>query len=123
MGLDVFTSLEEQNLFLIQTSQDTEQMLEEIQQKLAERKRTMGAQTFKLSQNIEELAERVKQVHAACGNDNSDHDRDTLQMLGAIEAKLEEFLAALDEAEECGLKQLVEREERNKERDRRDFVR
>merc|ERR1719498_1300993 len=35
--LEVYTSLEEQNLFLIQTSQDKEQTLEEIQQKLTEK--------------------------------------------------------------------------------------
>jgi len=154
--LDIFTSLEEQNLFLIQTSQDTEQMLEEIQQKLAEKKRTMGAQHFKLRDNIaeleahineekeqsdqirqmlsqknraseqdqllHELAEKVMEVHAACGHD-TDHDPDTLQMLGAIEAKLEEYLANLDEAEEGGQAGRLDELERTKERERRDFVR
>lgn len=154
--LDIFTSLEEQNLFLIQTSQDTEQMLEEIQQKLAEKKRTMGAQHLKLRDNIaeleahikeeqdkseeirqmlsmkrrakeqdqmlHELAEKVMEVHAACGHDK-DHDPDTLQMLGAIEAKLEEYLAALDEADNSGQAQLLKTLEQTKERERRDFVR
>jgi len=154
--LDIFTSLEEQNLFLIQTSQDTEQMLEEIQQKLAEKKRTMGAQHLKLRDNISELeshiydekeqsdqirtmlsqkrraseqdqllhelAEKVMEVHAACGHD-TDHDPDTLQMLAAIEAKLEEYLANLDEAEESGQAQLLKELEFKKERERRDFVR
>jgi|Transcript_25630 hypothetical protein len=154
--LDIFTSLEEQNLFLIQTSQDTEQMLEEIQQKLVERKKIMGAQHQKLRESIEELeqqikeeraqcdmsklslsqkrgaseqdkllhelAEKVMEVHAACGHD-TDHDPDTLQMLGAIEAKLEEYLAALDEAEESGQAGLLKTLEQGKERDRREFVR
>jgi len=154
--LDIFTSLEEQNLFLIQTSQDTEQMLEEIQQKLVERKKIMGAQHQKLRENIEELeqqikeeraqcdmskmslsqkrgaseqdkllhelAEKVMEVHAACGHD-TDHDPDTLQMLGAIEAKLEEYLAALDEADESGQAGLLKTLEQGKERDRREFVR
>jgi hypothetical protein len=154
--LDIFTSLEEQNLFLIQTSQDTEQMLEEIQTKLAEKKRTMGFQHLKLRESIaeleqqikeerargdeirqqlsqkngdseqgkllSELAEKVMEVHAACGHD-TDHDPDTLQMLGAIEAKLEEYLAALDEAEESGQSQLLKSLESQKERDRREFVR
>merc|ERR1719456_303401 len=57
--LDIFTSLEEQNLFLIQTSQDTEQMLEEIQQKLADKKKTMGAQHLKLRENISELESHI----------------------------------------------------------------
>jgi len=154
--IDIFTSLEEQNLFLIQTSQDTEQMLEEIQQKLVERKKIMGAQHQKLRENIEELeqqikeeraqcdvsklalsqkrgaseqdkllhelAEKVMEVHAACGHD-TDHDPDTLQMLGAIEAKLEEYLAALDEAEESGQAGMLKTLEQGKERDRREFVR
>jgi hypothetical protein len=154
--LDIFTSREEQNLFLIQTSQDTEQMLEEIQQKLAGRKRTMGAQHLKLRENIaeleahiaeekdqseqirqmlsqkcrtseqdqllHELAEKVMQVHSACGHD-TDHDPDTLQMLGAIEAKLEEYLAALDEAEEGGQQQRLKELEVAFEKERRDFVR
>lgn len=154
--LDIFTSREEQNLFLIQTSQDTEQMLEEIQQKLASKKQTMGAQHLKLRDNIteleshitdekeqsdqirqmlsqkrraseqdqllHELAEKVMEVHAACGHD-TDHDPDTLQMLGAIEAKLEEYLANLDEAEEGGQAQLLKEQEFKKERERRDFVR
>lgn len=154
--LDIFTSLEEQNLFLIQTSQDTEQMLEEIQQKLADKKKTMGAQHMKLRESISELethiasekeqsdvirqmlsqkrraseqdellhalAEKVMEVHTACGH-QQDHDPDTLQMLGAIEAKLEEYLAILDEAEEGGQAQLLRELEFKKERERRDFVR
>merc|ERR1712232_449637 len=59
--LDVFTSLEEQNLFLIQTSQDTEQMLEEIQQRLVDKKRTMGAQTSKLKQSIAGLESQISE--------------------------------------------------------------
>merc|ERR1719353_1694490 len=148
--LDIFTSLEEQNLFLIQTSQDTEQMLEEIQQKLTEKKKTMGAQHLKLKDNIaeleahiksekdqcelirqslsqknraseqaqllHELAEKVMEVHAACGHD-TDHDPDTLQMLGAIEAKLEEYLATLDETEESGQGGLLKSLEQVKERE------
>jgi hypothetical protein len=154
--LDVFTALEESNLFLIQNSQDTEQSLEELQQKFAEMKRTSDAKTGKMKQNIthlekqisdekskceelrqmlsqkhgateqEELLEmmavKVADVHVACGQ-TSDHDPDTLQMLGAIEAKLEDFLSALDEAEECGLAAQVEALERYKEKDRRELVR
>lgn len=154
--LDVFTTLEEQNLFLIQTSQDTEEMLEDIQQKLIEKKKTMGYQTLKLQQNISqlqgaikedqdkseyirhmlsqkrgaseqdqllaELAEGVMEVHGACGHD-SEHDPDTLQMLGNIESKLEEFLHILDDAEENGLAKTVFDESSRKEKARRDEVR
>jgi len=44
-------------------------------------------------------------------------------MLGAIEAKLEEYLAALDEAQNSGQEQLLKELEFKKERERRDFVR
>merc|ERR1719499_1995967 len=154
--LDVFTSLEESNLFLIQNSQDTEQALEELQQKFGEMKRTSSAKSNKMKQTIaqlkqqigdeqarceelrqsvsqkhgaseqeelmKELAEKVVEVHNACGYD-AEHDPDTLQMLGAIEAKLEEFLAFLDEAELIGEKDKVEALERQKESDRRKLVR
>mmetsp|Transcript_1361 Transcript_1361/g.2407 ORF Transcript_1361/g.2407 Transcript_1361/m.2407 type:complete len:565 (-) Transcript_1361:80-1774(-) len=154
--LDVFTSLEEQNLFLIQTSQDTEQMLEEIQQKLVEKKKTMGHQTLKLQQNISqlqgvikedqdkseyirhmlsqkrgaseqdqllaELAEGVMEVHGACGHD-SEQNPDSLQMLGNIEKKLEDYLTQLDDAEENGLSKVVFDESSRKEKARRDDVR
>merc|ERR1712187_590108 len=133
--LEIFTALEESNLFLIQNSQDTEQALEELQQKFAEVKRSSDAKTGKMEQNIEnlkeqiaterskceeakqilsqkkgsneqekllaEMAEKVAEVHSACGH-TSDHDANTLKMLGAIEAKLEEFLVALDEFDEQG---------------------
>jgi len=52
--LEVFTSLEEQNLFLIQTSQDKEQTLEEIQQKLTEKKRAISCQIEKMEQRMGE---------------------------------------------------------------------
>jgi len=58
--LEVFTSLEEQNLFLIQTSQDKEQTLEEIQQKLTEKKKVMGTQISKLQMNMAEVHDLIK---------------------------------------------------------------
>lgn len=58
--LEVFTSKEETNLFLIQGSQDKEQTLEEIAQKLAEKKRVMGCQIEKLQQSIAELEDHIK---------------------------------------------------------------
>ena len=38
--LDIFTTLEEQNLFLIQNSQETEQALEELKQTFGEQNKT-----------------------------------------------------------------------------------
>jgi hypothetical protein len=57
---EVFTSLEEQNLFLIQTSQDKEQTLEDWSQKLANKKRQMGSQIQKLQENITDLEGLIK---------------------------------------------------------------
>merc|ERR1719386_55987 len=66
--LEVFTAKEETNLFLIQGSQDKEQMLEEIQQKMTEKKRVMGFQIQKLQQNIAEyddfIADTRSQIEA-----------------------------------------------------------
>lgn len=64
--LDVFTSLEESNLFLIQNSQDTEQALEELQQKYEEIKRSSGATTNKMKQNISHLEQQISQENARC---------------------------------------------------------
>merc|ERR1719446_1473706 len=59
--LEVFTSLEEQNLFLIQTSQDKEQTLEEIQQKLTEKKKAISCQMEKLQHSMAEVEGYIKE--------------------------------------------------------------
>merc|ERR1719446_69316 len=59
--LEVFTTMEEQNLFLIQTSQDKEQTLEESQQKLNEKKRSIGLHLAKLHQNMAEVEGYIKE--------------------------------------------------------------
>lgn len=153
--LDVFTSLEESNLFLIQNSQDTEQANEELTQIFNEKKRKRNAYSNRTSQNIahlqqqiaeghlqceelrlalsqkhgaseqeellKEMAEKVVEVHKECGYE-AERDPDTLQMLGMIEAKLEEYLAFLDEAEEIGEKEKVAALEKVKEQERRLLV-
>jgi len=153
--LDVFVSLEESNLFLIQNSQDTEQTLEELQQRFDETKRVSNAKTEKMQQGMKalelqiaderskiddlnlklsqkhgsseqdqflrELMEKTIEVNAACGHD-TEHDPDTLLMLAAIEAKLEEHLGAIDDAEANGYAALVDRLEREAEVARREKV-
>jgi len=157
--LEVFSTLEENNLFLIQTGQDTEEALEELQKKFEDLKRTRGAHAAREKAKIEnlnreiaserakceelengvsqkngssmqeellrEMKEKVREVHSTCGY-VADKDPDTLLMLRDIEAKMEEYLAALDEAEESGLAAHVQdlerqafqlrREKRRKER-------
>merc|ERR1712050_261447 len=64
--LEIFTALEESNLFLIQNSQDTEQALEELQQRFAEVKRTSDAKTGKMEQNIAVLHEQIAVEKQKC---------------------------------------------------------
>lgn len=155
--LDVLTALEESNLSWIQNSQDTEQALEELDQKFHEMRRTSDAKTSKMKQQISqlerqiadermkceelrqqisqknsaseqeellaEMAERVSEVHAACDTSADSHDPDTLQMLAFIEAKLEEYLSELEDAEKKGFEKQVESLELAKYKQRRAFVR
>ncbi|RHY55375.1 hypothetical protein DYB37_003776 [Aphanomyces astaci] len=57
--LDIFTALEESNLFLIQNSQETEQSLEELKQNYRETKKKMNKKTQLLKQNIDDLKDQI----------------------------------------------------------------
>ena len=59
--LDVFAQLEEQNLFLIQNCQETEEALEDLKAKYHETKTRMDAETDALSSQIELLELAIKQ--------------------------------------------------------------
>jgi len=69
---------------------------------------------------LAELDKEIVEVHAACGHD-SEHDPDTLAMLGAIEKRLEEFLSYIVEYERRGSKEANEvmAAEHRKDKDRR----
>lgn len=58
--MDIFAALEEQNLFLIQNSQETEHTLEELNQQLKETRLTMDAQTGQLQYQIIELHNQIE---------------------------------------------------------------
>lgn len=58
--LNIFTALEEQNLFLIQNSQETEQALEELKQTFRSTKTEMDKKTMALEANIKELDTQIK---------------------------------------------------------------
>eukprot|EP00747_Dinoflagellata_sp_TGD_P184013 gnl/TRDRNA2_/TRDRNA2_39298_c1_seq1.p1 gnl/TRDRNA2_/TRDRNA2_39298_c1~~gnl/TRDRNA2_/TRDRNA2_39298_c1_seq1.p1 ORF type:complete len:472 (+),score=185.45 gnl/TRDRNA2_/TRDRNA2_39298_c1_seq1:3-1418(+) len=153
--METFTELEEKNLFLIQSSQETEQLLDELNQNFKHTKEVMGGKVEALKENIQQLDlninaekkkcdelrksyedkagtagqdkkladlfQKVRSVYLRCGFP-TDHDPDTLQMLGAIEARLEELINGLDEAfQQDG--ELVMELERKKEKDRRERVR
>ncbi|CEG38294.1 Domain of unknown function DUF4200 [Plasmopara halstedii] len=57
--LDMFTALEESNLFLIQNSQETEQTLEELKQTYRETKKSMDNKTQTLKTNVEGLQQQI----------------------------------------------------------------
>ncbi|KAG2765516.1 hypothetical protein JG687_00004053 [Phytophthora cactorum] len=57
--LDIFTALEESNLFLIQNSQETEQTLEELKQNYRETKKTMDRKTQALKTNVDGLQQQI----------------------------------------------------------------
>jgi hypothetical protein len=57
--MDIFSALEEQNLFLIQNSQETEHTLEELQHSFNDTKIKMDAQTGVLQQQIDELKQQI----------------------------------------------------------------
>jgi len=150
--LDIFTQLEEQNLFLIQNSQETEQALEELKQNFRETKKKMDRKTQQLDQNIRELRaqieveeakceslkqraqasagedkqedllkslnEKVKEVYRRCGFD-ADSSPSTLSMLTELEARLEDLLMAIEAMPE----DIVNRAEKDKEKERRERVR
>ena len=58
--LDIFTALEESNLFLIQNSQETEEALEELKAKFSETKTRMEAETAGLKAQIDALRGSIK---------------------------------------------------------------
>jgi len=59
--LDIFTGLEEQNLFLIQNSQETEQQLEEIENKLTREKQYQDKKKKALELTINETDKKIKE--------------------------------------------------------------
>ena len=58
--LDIFTQLEESNLFLIQNSQETEAALEELKTKFAETRAEKEAESEALTRQIAHLEEQIR---------------------------------------------------------------
>lgn len=97
-----------------------ERQIADERSKCEELRQTMAQKHGASEQEVllEELAEKVKEVFSVCSQEDQG-DGDTLQMLRNVEAKLEEFLSQLDEAEQTGLGHQVQALEHRKERDRR----
>jgi len=62
--MDCFTELEGKNLFLIQTSQETEKSLEDLQRTMERTKHDMGGNVQLLKESISQLEEDI--AHEAC---------------------------------------------------------
>merc|ERR1711939_850354 len=58
--MDIFAALEEQNLFLIQNSQETEHTLEELRLAFRETRETMNSQTALLQSQIDDLQYQIQ---------------------------------------------------------------
>ena len=58
--LEIFAQLEERNLFLIQNVQETEEALDDLQNKFAETRTTMEAKTQKLHASIADLKAKIQ---------------------------------------------------------------
>jgi hypothetical protein len=153
--METFTELEEKNLFLIQSSQETEQTLDELQLTFQTTKKDLEAKVLQLRENIKQLDQninqekrrgdqlrrsyeekagmqtqeekladlfqKVQEVYLRCGL-SMDHDPDTLQMLGSIEARLEELIHRLEEAYHKD-SDIVRDLEKMKQKERREQVR
>ncbi|KAF1332128.1 hypothetical protein FI667_g3987, partial [Globisporangium splendens] len=134
--LDIFTALEESNLFLIQNSQETEQTLEELKQNFRETKKTMDRKTQALKQNIDELqlqiereetkANQLRQRSQGGTGENAQErmlkelqDRVLEVYKRYLEARLEDLLSAIEQVPE----EYVAKAEKEKEKERRERVR
>merc|ERR1719172_435252 len=134
--LDIFTQLEEQNLFLIQNIQEAKHSQEHraitLKENILETEKKIGEENEKAEELrgriskksgtdgtadlLKELDNKSKDVYKTC-DFNMDHFPGTLQMLADIEKKLEELLTHLEEAEHAQ-PDLVKRLEQTKEKDR-----
>lgn len=97
--LDIFAALEEENLFLIQNSQETEQALEELNQNFNATRTKMEAKTSVLKENIKELesqiaAEQAKAAMLEQDAKNSEDKGGQEQLLKELNEKVKSVYTA-----------------------------
>ncbi len=103
--MEIFASLEEQNLFLIQNSQETERSLEELRHSFKETKVSMDSRTESLQAQISELSiaiheEEMKQRHlilSSTAQPNTASHGATQTLANTSEANKEKLLAQLNQ--------------------------
>jgi hypothetical protein len=97
--LDIFAALEEENLFLIQNSQETEQALEELNQNFNATRARMESKTSALKDNIKDLesqiaAERAKAAMLEKDARNSENKAGQEQLLKDLNEKVKSVYMA-----------------------------
>ena len=91
--LDVFTALEEQNLFLIQNSQETEQALDDLKATYKDTTKKMDEKTSSLEENITDLKSLISSEDQKAGQ----LARRVAQSAGDTQDKQEALLTSLGE--------------------------
>ena len=100
--LDIFSALEERNLFLIQNSQETEEALEELRQKLEETKSKMTSETSSLAGQIQGLQVSIDQElkkarmlnsKTQTSSDAAGDGGDTIKILDELNVKIADLYA------------------------------
>lgn len=93
--LDIFQSLEEQNLALIQNSQETEQQLEELKNAYKETEERMNNKTAALKKSIEDLQKQIaieenkaKALDAQVEADSIDSQKEQATLLKQLDEKV-----------------------------------
>jgi hypothetical protein len=102
--LDIFAALEERNLFLIQNSQETEEQLEELKQKLHVTKAKMDEETEQLTSQIENLKTSIANEESKASAlreranplKGQNEEQDTEALLAALNKRVSEVY------ERCG---------------------
>lgn len=96
--LDIFTELEESNLFLIQNNQETEQQLEELRQLHKDTEKSLNKQTESLDENIRALKQEIanEQSRAEALRERvheSDSQDPQLKLLDVLTSRVREVYA------------------------------
>jgi len=93
--LDIFTSLEEQNLFLIQNAQETEQQLEELRKEFTDTRSRMTAKRESLRSNVEHIQKQINEEEAKgfalqtrIANSSGDREHQQEQLLRELHDKV-----------------------------------
>jgi len=101
--LDMFAQLEEQNLFLIQNSQETEEALEELKNKYRSTTQLMEEETSTLGSQISELKSAIMREEKKGGELKEKTNEQTDGLLTGQESSLEDLSLKVSEVyNKCG---------------------